>query len=147
MSTEDCYSEIIKQYIDAEIDAESAMELMIQANGVDSSHYDPKVYQRAKSLHIITKRFLRHLFDTTTLTLTAGGFGLMLMFLINQFITGKAEAGDLVINTLRCSMCAEAVLIVIAFLAYVLQEVSDLHRMGIRMLSLDLFRLDDKEDD
>lgn len=147
MNNEKYYKDVINQYIEAELGAEEAMEMMVQLQGMNSKAYDYQIYKNSKKQHFVFARNLvTRLVNKTTLGFTSGVFGLNLMFIINRFLDGNVRDVVMASKAIKIMMIEEAILVILTFLLCLAHEVKVLHRMGIKVLSFDLFRLDSTEE-
>lgn len=143
MDNEKNYKEVINQYIESEIDAEEAIEMLVQVNGMDSKAYDHQIYRKYKRKHFVFARNLfSRLFNKTTLGFASGVIGINLMLIMNRFLDGHVRDIGMASQAIKIMMIYEVILIALTFVLCMAHEVKILHRMGIRVLSLDLFRLD-----
>ena len=143
MDNEKYYKDVIKQYIESEISAEDAMEMLVQIKGMDSKSYDHRTYRKYKREHFVFARNLfSRLFNKTTIGFASGVIGINLMFIINRFLDGHVRDIGMASQAIKITMIYEVILIALTFVLCMAHEVKILHRMGIRVLSLDLFRLD-----
>lgn len=143
MDNEKYYKDVIKQYIESEISAEDAMEMLVQIKGMDSKSYDPRTYRKYKRKHFVFARNLfSRLFNKTTLGFASGVIGINLMLIMNRFLDGHVRDMAMTSQAIKMIMLYETMLIILTFAFCMAHEVKILHRMGIKVLSLDLLRLD-----
>lgn len=139
--------ELVKQYINAELDAEEVCEYLIQINSMDSKTYDYKTYKKNKGKHfVVARNMFSRLVNKTTVGFASGTIGLMLMMVVNRFLNGNVRDVVMATQTIKIMMIYEAILIILTFLLCAYHEAKVLSRMGIRIFSLDLFRLDPEDE-
>lgn len=141
VNNERYYKEVIKQYIESEIGPEEAMELLIQIQGLDAKFYDPNIYKKSKRRFVALRNIGSRFFNKTTMSAAAGVIGLNVMLCINSVLDGRVTDIVLATKAVKIMMLEETVLIALAFVLCIAHEVQILHRMGIKVLSLDFFRL------
>ena len=146
VNNERYYKEVIKQYIESEIGPEEAMELLIQIQGLDAKFYDPNIYKKSKRRFVALRNIGSRFFNKTTMSAAAGVIGLNVMLCINSVLDGRVTDIALATKAVKIMMLEETVLIALAFVLCIAHEVQILHRMGIKVLSLDFFRLDPNEE-
>ena len=135
--------ELVMQYINAELDAEEVCEYLIQLNSIDSKSYDYKTYKKNKGKHfVVSRNMFSRLVNKTTLGFASGTIGLMLMMVVNRFLDGNVRDVVMAAQAIKIMMLYEVILIALTFLLCVVRELKCLYRMGIRVFSLDLLRLD-----